>query len=811
MSSSHQSRPITWFSALLLTMISVAAPLSAQEGGMRARYERAAEIQAAEHDRWVLNQRLLPHWIDGYRFWYKREIRDGYVYSLVDAQIGEIANLFDHGVLAQALAASLENDTVGVDPNELPLQTLRVRGEPLIAEFSALGQNWRYTIAQDHLEVIKNSPNYELLLSPDEKKGAFIRGYNLWLRDIVTGEESPLTTDGEQFYAYGVSPDAKGRFETDAGRSSMVPEAIWSPDSKRIITAQVDDRQVLELPIISFAPPDGSIRPLAFSVKVALPGDKHITQFRMVSIDVETKKQVPAHYPTLPAVRMNDTPLGGNRSWWHKDGRRAYFVEIQRGEQLVRVVEFDTETGSTRVLFEETSDTYIDLAPNVYGPTSIVPLPETNELIWYSERSGWAHLFLYDLNDGRLIRPITQGDWLVRDVIGVDRERREVYITLAGRTAGKDPYYREVARVGLDTGNLTILSESDADHLVYTQNDFGLTVFQAFGEDISSISGLAPSSNYFVETQQRPDRPARTVLRNRQGEEIMIVEAADTSGLPEWWRWPEPVQLKAADGETDISGVVFWPSDYSAEESYPIIDHIYGGPQVSNVPEGLTDSSFGVAASLAELGFVVVVIDGRGTAERDRAFHHFSFGAAHTASNVEDHIVGIRQLAEQYPSIDTTRVGIYGFSGGGYMTANAMLRFPNFFDVGVSASGNHDQRLFWHSWGERYQGLLEDENYLNQANITYAKNLKGKLLFIHGLMDHGVHPGGLFQLTQALMNENKDFDLVLLPQNAHELPGYATRQMWDYFVRHLRGSEPPANFSFKSSSDLIMERILGNR
>ncbi len=202
-------------------------------------------------------------------------------------------------------------------------------------------------------------------------------------------------------------------------------------------------------------------------------------------------------------------------------------------------------------------------------------------------------------------------------------------------------------------------------------------------------------------------------------------------------------------------------------------------------------------------------MDGRGTAERDKAFHHASYGAAHTASNVEDHIAGIRQLAARHPYIDTTRVGIYGFSGGGYMTTSAMLRFPDFFDVGVSGSGNHDQRLFWHTWGERYQGLLDGDNYLNQANLSYVKDFKGKMLFIHGLIDHGVHPGGLFQLTQALMNENKDFDLILLPQAGHELPGYGMRRMFDYFVRHLAGREPPADFRLKSSGDLLKERMAG--
>jgi len=795
----------TWLCAVLAGLvlgIVTSCLLTAQEQDdeMRARYERVAALQASEHDRWLLNQRVYPHWIDGSRFWYKRETSAGHTYTLVLATSGQVADLFDHAELARNLKEALGDDEVEVNANDLSLRMLRVNGDALSARFTAFGKNWRYEIAQNQLEEEKQTSDPGLLVAPDGKKGAFLKGHDIWLRNLESGEESALTTDGQPFYAYGVVPNATGRPATK-------PEAIWSPDSEKLLTVQVDDRQVLEMPVINFVPADGSVRPTAFSVRAALPGDAHVTQFRMLVIDVGTKKQVAAHYPTLPATRMNDTPLGGNRAWWAADGRHAYFVEIERGEQTVNVVEFDTISGATSVVFTETSDTYIDLASNVYGPCSIVPLPETNQLVWYSERSGWAHLYLYDIKDGRLVRPLTQGDWLVRDVVGVDRERRQLFITLAGKTSGKDPYYREAARVGLDTGDLTILSQSDADHLLYAQNDFGLLILSFLGEDISTVSGLSPGGNFYVETVQRPDRPARTILRDRNGKEVKVIEVADTSRMPYWWRWPEPVLLKAEDGETDISGVVFRPSDFSAEKSYPIIDYIYGGPQVSNVPEGFTDNSFNIAATLAELGFVVVVIDGRGTAERSRAFHHASYGAAHTASNVEDHIAGIRQLAERYPCMDTTRVGIYGFSGGGYMTANAMLRFPEFFDVGVSGSGNHDQRLFWHTWGERYQGLLDGDNYMNQANLTYAKNFKGKMLFIHGLIDHGVHPGGLFQLTQALMNENKDFDLVLMPQAGHELPGYALRRMLDYFVRHLAGLEPPVDFRLKSSGDLMKEKL----
>jgi dipeptidyl aminopeptidase/acylaminoacyl peptidase len=775
-------------SLAMLAFLAVAPAVSAQQSEMRQRYERAAAIQASQVDHWLPNQRLSPHWIDNNRFWYERETRAGHRYALVDAAGRRATDLFDVAALARGLRGALP-DSIKVNADDLPLRNLRLSGDPLVAAFSAFGKPWRFAIAQNRLDALEKAADPGLLLvSPNGKKGIFFKGPDLWVRDLESGKESALTTDGQQFYAYAVPPAANGNPTTR-------PHAVWSPDSRKVLTSQTDDRQVREMPVINFAPADGSVRPIAWSVRAALPGDPHVTEFRMVAIDVETQKQVEAHYPRIPSARMNDSPMSGNRVWWSAGGRLAYFVEIERGERKVNVIEFDTSTGATRVVFSETSPTYIDLASDVYGPTALVPLPESNQLVWYSERSGWAHLYLYDLTDGRLVRQLTQGDWLVRDVIDVDRQRRELYITLAGKSAGKDPYYREVARVKLDNGALTVLSEGDADRMVPVQAVQG------------DVSGLSPGGDYWIETIQRADRPARTVLRDRDGKEMMVVEAEGASGMPKWWRWPEPVRLKAADGTTEISGVVFRPSDFSPEKKYPVIDHIYGGPQVANVPQNFTGGgSFGVAATIAELGFVVVVIDGRGTSERSKAFHDASYGALQTASNVEDHIAGVRQLARRYAYMDTTRVGIYGFSGGGYMTASAMLRFPDFFKVGVSGSGNHDQRLFWHTWGERYQGLLDGGNYLNQANLTYVKNFKGKILFIHGLMDHGVHAGGLFQLTQALMNENKDFDMLLLPRAGHELPGYGLRHMLDYFVRNLAGAEPPADFKMKSQRELAAER-----
>jgi len=770
---------------------------------MEQRYTRANQWQNPEENRWLLNQLVIPNWIQGKdAFWYQRETAQGHEYWWVDASNATRQILFDHSALAAELARQLDWE---IDARELPLERLVVSPEMDELSFFALGKSWQYRISENLLEeqaIANPATDPVLLVSPDGKQAAFLKEHNIWIRNLESGEERQLSKDGEALFAYGTVPAA-------TGRPAMKPEAIWSPDSSRLLTIQTDDRKVLDLPMIRFAPEDGSIRPQAWGVRTPLPGDENITTFRMTTFDIASGKQIAAHYPDVPAVRMNDTPMGGNRAWWSDDNKTVWFVDIHRGEKLAQVIEFNTDTGVTRELFSESApDSYVELGSNVYLPSTLLVLPETRELVWYSERSGWAHLYLYDLDTGKLKRPLTKGDWLVRDLVGVDAQSRELFFTLAERDKNVDPYYQQVAKVNLDSGKITWLSASDADHFVPSPRSFRVFI-QSYinGSDPALVSGMAPSGNFFLETVQRIDSPAQTVLRDRTGKQVMVVEAADDSRVPAGFQWPERVEVTAADGSTRISGVLIKPANFSADKTYPIIDFVYGGPQVSWVPESITESTYISAASVAELGFFVVMLDGRGTTERSRKFHESSYGAAHTASNAEDHIAGIKQLAERFPQIDLDRAGIFGFSGGGYMTANAMLRFPDFFKVGVSGAGNHDQRLFWHSWGERYQGMLDGDNYLPQANLTYAGNLKGDLLFIHGLQDYGVHPAALFQLMQALMEKNKDFDLVLLPQAGHELPGYGLRRQWDYFVSRLAGETPPKGFEVKASTDYFKEKM----
>lgn len=772
------------------------------------RYDFAQAALLAANE--TANGAVFPIWIDETRFWYERKGEEGGELRVVDAAAGETRAVVKRARIAQALAAHLG---APVDPEILILQDLQFDPDRRVIRFSAYGDAYEYAYETAELSPAKKRSDPAWIPSPDGKWAAILREDNLWLRDLARGEERPLTTDGTETYAYGDVPycfrDLRGRI------GDAVPEAIWSPDSRWLLTHQTDDRQVPDLPVLEFAPATG-VRPNVRPNKVSLPGDPKVTEFRMLAIEVATGRQVEARFPRLSAVRMNKSPIGTGLAWWGADSRKAYFVDIERGEQAAHVVVFDIETGAAQVVFTETSSTYVEVAVSVYGPALIWPLPETDELLWYSERSGRGHLYLYDLATGSLKGAVTAGEWQVRDLFHVDSNRREVYLLAAGIAPNENPYVCKPCLASLDGGTVKILSDKAGDHRLWRAGDMSLSMKRLEGLDPARVSALSPGGDYFVETVGSVDGLPVTYLRDREGKEIALLEQA-TADLPIGWQWPEAVRCAAADGVTDTYGLLFRPLGYDPKRRYPIIDLIYGGPQVAHVPHGsfadgnlLRTQSFLEAMHLSALGAFVLILDGRGSGEREKAFRTASYRAVHTASNIEDHIAAIRQLSETRPQIDVGRVGITGFSGGGYMTVHAALRFGDFFKVAVAGGGNYDQALFWHTWGERYHGAFDEEHYAVQAARTYAEGMSGKLMLVHGLMDEGCHPAGLFQLVQDLIDANKDPDLVLLPRAYHEWTGYGMRRRWDYFITQLLGSVPPQREPFTTFFDVIRKRAEAN-
>lgn len=787
---------ITGFYLIFLILPAAASAAGPSNSEMIARYRRAAEIQAPRFHNWLLNQSVVPHWIRGRdEFWFERQVVDGHRFVRVNAVSGNKSDAFNHSRLAEELGRRVGRV---LNQNKLPLKGLRVSAPGEVISFSAFGKAWRFDDERGLSEDAHPLTNFAI--SPDGRLGIFTRADDLWMREFGSGTEVRLTNDGEPHYRYGANPEARPR-------PGSAPGVVWSSDSRHIFTVQTDDREVLNAPVVEYAPA-GASRPRVINYRMAFPGDLQIPTFRLTLIDVRSGRHTPVKYMPLPAVRMNNSPVD-RRMWWNSDASKAYFVDIRRGEKSVNLVAVDAKSGITRTLFSEQSDTYVELGSDVYSPVMIRHLPKTNRLIWYSERSGWAHLYLYDLSSGKLVRPLTRGNWVVRKILAVNEDKGQLFISIAGRVTGRNPYYEEVARVDIATGDMSILSSGDEEHYLVDPDNLndGATIGYIYeGGDVSGLRGVSPSGNYFVETMVTADKPSSTVLRDHNGRFITTVEAADARQLPSWWRWPEPVEVVAADGVTKIYGLVFRPSDYNPAKKYAVIDYVYGGPQAAYVPTSFGQGAFGQefldAASIAELGFVTVMIDGRGTAQRSRAFHETSYGHAERASNLDDHIAGIQQLAQLDPGLDTTRVGITGFSAGGYLAANAMFRYPEFYKVGVAMSGSHDLRLFWSTWGERYQGYPVGKEYDIQANTTYVKNLKGKLLLVHGLMDTAVTPAHMFQLEQALISANKDFDTLVWPRAGHFVPSYGKRRQWDYFVEHLANEPPPREFQLRTDGDI---------
>ena len=766
-----------------------------------AKYERAKTLYDGilDMDKIALNTTIVPHWIGETNcFWYRRKTWRGTEFRLVDANAGSNKEAFDHQVLADALAASV-NQTV--EAACLPITRVTISLSPLQIHFSAFNHLYTFKSETKLLKETVSSiskpetiplPPSTKLVSPDGKQAAFVKEYNLWLQNLETNEERPLTQDGEPCYSYATSPVALGL------TVNAQVQASWSPDSKQLFTLQTDKRQVKTTPILHHIPVDGSLRPQVEEQYSAYPNDEHVEEIRLVVISVETSKIQEANYSRIPVKRFGHGLFTDQLAWWSNDSCFAYFVDLERNGQTARVVELETHSGNTRILFEDTSATYIQLSVNEMTPATLQPLTESNELIWYSECSGWAHLYLYDLKTGALKHPITKGDWLIRDILHVDATRRELWIQTAGRVNNRDPYYRDICRVNIDTGELTTLASDDKEYTVLAPRNIDYFWHKLFDPEIDiATCGVSPDGNYLVTSHSRIDQSPVSQLLDRNGKVLLNLEEADLSRLPNGWQWPELVKLTATDGETAIYGSVFKPSDFSPDKLYPVIDGTLCSPECNITPKGLlrndTDNGFYFlhAAALAELGFIVVFIDGRGSACRDKAFIDYSYGWLPAANNTDDRIVGIKQLAEQRPYMNLDRVGFMDFGSDG----GALFRYPDFYKVSV-CFGLMDTRFMAAAlFGEQFEGVARD---IIDAKLTeqLASNLQGKLLLIHGLLDPIAPPTCTFRIVEALQLANKNFDLLILPNYGHGTAAnpYACRRAWDYFVRHLQGIEPPKEF-----------------
>jgi dipeptidyl aminopeptidase/acylaminoacyl peptidase len=780
----------------LTGIVLIVIPLAAEQPQLsREDYARAEQYLIGNIGKLAFKIQVVPRFIGkSDRFWYKLATRDGKEFVLIDPALNTRQPAFDQARLAASLSAASGK---AYEANNLPFDGIEFVKDGRAIQFDIEKDRWTAdlsTYACTKEETSKEKPEGESL-SPDGKWAAFVKDYNLFIRPTAGGTDIQLTTDGEALYDYGSEADQSTVAVTQRlSGKKQPPVLLWSPDSRKILTHKLDQRKVESLHLLQSVPPQG-FRPLLHSYRYALVGDPNLPLAELAVLDVEKKTKTA--FKTDPYLVLYMSPITTKRAWWSEDSRTVYFVEESRSNKAARLKAADAVTGETRTLIEEKGATYVELNTYLGNAPNVRILGDGAEFIWFSERDGWAHLYLYDGKTGILKNQITKGPWVVGDILRVDEKNRWVYFTAGGREKGRDPYYRHLYREKLDGSGLELLTPEDADHTVTDM----LSGSNAFG----FLSRFSPSGSYFVDTYSRMDTAPVTVLRDVSGRLVRELEKADLEPLlAAGWKWPERVTVKARDGTTDLYGLLYKPSNFDPAKKYPVIDGIYPGPQITRTPKSFGGNAYFLYeicedSALAELGFIVVNIDGLGTPFRSKAFHDWSYGKMEEAGGLEDHITGIRQLASVRPYMDISRVGIYGHSGGGFASTHAILAYPDFYKVAVSSAGNHDQRSYLACWGEQYQGLLQGDNYKAQSNAGLAANLKGKLLLVHGDMDDNVHPAMTIQMVDALVKANKDFDLLILPNRNHSfgLDPYFTRRKWDYFVRHLAGAEPPHDYEIK--------------
>jgi dipeptidyl-peptidase-4 len=744
-----------------------------------ADYSRAEKFLPGSVNRLVFGAGR-PNWI-GYteQFWY-RKIQPGKTqFMLIDASTGTAQPVFDQEKLAVTLSKLTGKP---VDADALPFQQIEFAPDMQTVTLAIGAKHYRCNRAGTDCTLETSAQTDEIhneALSPDGKQAAFIRDWNLWVRNLVTGSERKLTLDGVKDFGY--STDNAGWSTSDQ------PVVVWSPDSKKIATFQQDQRDVGDMYLVETR----AGHPVLHAWKYPLPGDPVVTMIQRVVIDVETdavvrlKMPPDQHRSTLCdnivcEIGPNRAPLWADVEW-APDSKKLAFVSTSRDHKDEKLRVADAATGEVRDVYGETSPTQFESGK---GRVNWHYLPQSNEFIWYSERSNWGHLYLYDLSAGKLKNVITGGNWSVAQVLRVDDRSRQVWFTALGREPGEDPYYAHLYRVDFDGKNLTSLTPAAGDHQIFASE----------------------SGRFFVDSDSTPETPPDINLRDGDGKVVMPLGKTDISQLiASGWVPPVPIHVKARDGKTDLYGLMFVPTNLDPSKKYPIVDQVYPGPQVGSVGSRAFSAGRKDCQALAELGFIVVEIDGMGTPDRSKSFHDAYF-ADMGDNTLPDQVAGLRQLAQKYPYIDLDRVGIYGHSGGGFATADAMFRYPDFFKVGVAESGNHDNREYEDDWGERYQGLLTKDsegktNYDDQANENLAAHLKGHLLLAHGTMDNNVPPYNTLLVIDALIKANKDFDLLVLPNQHHaygSMTNYMTRRRWDYFVRWLLNAEPPHEFEINT-------------
>jgi dipeptidyl-peptidase 4 len=622
-----------------------------------------------------------------------------------------------------------------LDGNDRPLGVFQATDKPGEAIIDAAARRSEYGRGS---RGRRGSPNGRVQ-SPDGKWRAAIDDHNLVVHRVGSDDTISLTKDGTADDPY-------------------IPRFYWSPDSTHLVGIQEKVGENRQIHFVESSPSD-QVQPKLHTIDYPKPGDK-LPVARPRLFNITERKQIPVSEDLFPNA-WSITEIH-----WQPDSKRFSFLYNQRGHQVLRIVGVDAETGEAKAIVDEHSDTFIDYSDKEFSQY----LDDTHELIWMSERDGWNHLYLYDSQTGEVKNQITKGPWVVKSVDFVDPAKRQIWFRACGIHGEQDPYYVHYCRVNFDGTGLVVLTEGDGTHEV----DF------------------SPDRKYLIDHYSRVDMPPVTELRSGEdGRLICALEHADwTALLDTSWHPSERFSAKGRDGQTDIYGVIYRPSNFDAAKKYPVIEKIYAGPQGAFVPKRFAAYEEGQA--MAELGFIVVQIDGMGTNWRSKKFHNVCWKNLGDAG-FPDRIAWMRAAAEKHPEMDLTRVGIYGTSAGGQSALRALLAFGDFYKVAVADSGCHDNRMDKVWWNELWMGWPVGPEYAEQSNVTQAKNLRGKLLLIVGEMDTNVDPASTMQVVNALIKADKDFDLLVVPGANHGVGAsspYGVRRTRDFFVRNLLGKEP---------------------
>lgn len=737
---------------LVLVLPSLATAAAWGQGTV-ADYERARELRAATANTVFLSG-VKPHWFaQNRRFWYRNDLPDDqFAFVLVDAETATRRSAFDHAALAAALAEATKQ---AVDPRALPLTRLEFTDDAMVVTFTAFDVHWRCDLTNTTLTKRDADPpepgrsprspatarggrNRGRGRSPDDKWEVLVKDHNLVLRDVASNTESPLTQDGTQ----------------DDGYESRI---YWSPDSKKMVALRTKAGGDGKVYLIESAPSD-QLQPKLHSYDYLKPGDL-IPQTRPCLFDIAEQREIAidnSHFSNPWAIQ--DVR-------WQPDSRRFTFTYNQRGHQVLRIVAVAADTGEAAALVDEQSSTFLDYAHKKYSHF----IDATHEIVWMSERDGWNHLYLIDSRSGDVKNQITRGHWVVRGVDRVDEQERQIWFHAGGIYPEQDPYHVHYCRINFDGTGLVLLTSGNGTHTVE----------------------YSPDRQYVIDTYSRVDSPPVTELRRtNDGQLVCELERADPSRLlATGWQRPERFVAKGRDGVTDIYGVIFRPTTFDATRSYPVIEKIYAGPHGAFVPKRF--SAFHATQALAELGFIVVQIDGMGTSHRSKAFHDVCWKNLGDAG-FPDRILWLTAAAQRYPCMDLSRVGIFGGSAGGQSATRGLLAHGDFYKVGVSDCGCHDNRMDKIWWNELWMGWPLGDHYTQQSNVTNAHRLTGKLLLIVGELDRNVDPASTMQVVDALIKADRDFEMLVVPGGGHgiaESP-YGTRRRRDFFVRHLLGVEP---------------------